>query len=538
MIQFNMKLFVFLMGLLTASVALGQVSGIVFLDANKNGIHDNGEIGLTDILVSNGVDIISTSEEGRFVLERVGHLPVFLIKPRGYQITTNDLAQPLFYESAQTLKEGQLQFGLYTQDEKKELRIALLGDTQPHNIDEVYYTLRAIDELKPVNYDFSLVLGDVVSDNPVILPLSKKVIAAKGKASYFTFGNHDLSWDSLAVHGLDYWDRDWINVVGPTYYAMTWGTTNILNINNIHVKWNETKKKYDYDYLMKPAQLTFIKNYLSFIDKDDLLIISAHSRPNSINNNKAFYELFRGFSNVLFVFGHHHKTENYLIGKDEGWPNDQPAHCIGAGAICGGHWRGEEDMFGIPSATMVDGSPKGYVFLDIETNGGYTIMYKATGMPVEKQMHIYTPDHLTYDVNFKMQEAVPGNSFYANIYLGGDETMVEYRVDENEWRSMQKVEEPDPYLSRVMKRQKLGIYPTEGARKLKRDFDNMAVSSHLWKADCPSDVSYGVHQLEVRFTDPHIENSRQKRSFIHLSPFLKEVNKELDQKYKEWVDSQ
>ena len=284
--------------------------------------------------------------------------------------------------------------------------------------------------------------------------------------------------------------------------------------------------------------MTFISNYLSHIKKDDLLIIASHARPDNIENKLDFYKLFQGFSNILFVFGHYHRTENYRIGKEQGWPNETPAHCIDAGAVCGGHWRGEEDMFGIPSATMTDGTPKGYVFLEIDTTGSYNLKYKASGMPDEKQMHIFSPDYLTWDENFQPADPTPNNFFYANIYLGGEQTKVEYKVDGGDWLPMQKVEEPDPYLKRLMMRQKLGIYPTEGARKLKRTYDTQIPCSHLWKVVCPSGLSYGVHELEVRFTDPYIQNSSQKHVFIYLSPELKKTNKELNKRYKSWVDSQ
>ncbi|ALJ06506.1 hypothetical protein APS56_15785 [Pseudalgibacter alginicilyticus] len=519
------------------AIALETVKGHVFIDVNKNGVYDLDDTGLQGVLVSNGVDVVETNENGRFKLKRVGHMPVFLIKPSGYQVTKSKDGQPLFYEEMTSKNNDELQFGLFKKEEDDKLKIALLGDTQPHNVDEVYYVLRSgIDELKREVYDFSITLGDVVSDNPVILPLIKQVIAASGRASYFTFGNHDLNWEKLYTDGLENWDKDWINAVGPTYYAMAWGKTNILNINNINVKL-KANNEYGYDYYMKNNQMLFIKNYLSHLDKNELLIITSHCKPDQIVNDQEFYNLFKGFSKVLFTFGHHHRTENYKITKEQGWPNEIPAHFICAGAICGGHWRGEEDIFGIPSALMTDGSPKGYVFLDI-AEGSYKLTYKASGMPDEKQMHIYTPDYLFYDTNFKPLDPTPNNSFYVNIYLGSEETKVEYRIDGGKWFPMQKVNEPDPYLKKIMMRQKLGVYPTEGSRKLKREYDNMTKSSHLWKVSCPSNLTYGVHELEVRFTDAYIKNSSEKHSFIYITPEMKEVNKKMNSHYKKWVSNE
>jgi C terminal of Calcineurin-like phosphoesterase/N terminal of Calcineurin-like phosphoesterase/Calcineurin-like phosphoesterase len=524
----------------TADVwASENIKGLVFFDINNNGIQNSNEQGIKDVLVSNGIDIVKTDQKGNFNLKRVGHLPVFLIKPSGYQLSTSNYGQSCFYEGSETKQASNLQFGLFKQDETTKTDVVLLGDIQPHNIDEIYYSLRtSIDELKNITYDFSLALGDIVSDNPVIFPFLKQIISTTDHPSYYSFGNHDLDWELLHKNDIKNWDIDFIRTVGPTYYAMSWGNTNILSINNINVNWSDNKNKSGYDYFINKGQMTFIRNYLSHIKKDDLLIIASHARPDEIKNKLDFYKLFQDFSNILFVFGHYHRTENYRIGKEQGWPNETPAHCIDAGAVCGGHWRGEEDMFGIPSATMTDGTPKGYVFLEIDTTGSYNLKYKASGMPDEKQMHIFSPDYLTWDENFQPTDPTPNNFFYANIYLGGEQTKVEYKVDGGDWLTMQKVEEPDPYLKRIMMRQKLGIYPTEGARKLKRTYDTQRPCSHLWKVVCPSGLSYGVHELEVRFTDPYIQNSSQKHGFIYLSPELKKTNKELNKRYKSWVDSQ
>ncbi|MEO1010423.1 MAG: calcineurin-like phosphoesterase C-terminal domain-containing protein [Bacteroidota bacterium] len=511
-----------------------RIEGRVYVDKNENGVLDKGEIGLKGVLISNGIDIVKTDGQGYYELNQLGHTPIFMIKPSGYRSTVLHLDQPSFYENPNNRKGNQILFGVHRQEESSKTRIVLLGDTQPHNMDEIYYVLRtAIDEIKVEDFDFSIVLGDIVSDNPVVFPLLKEVISTTGRPSYYTFGNHDLDWEFHHPGAEKDWDVDFIKNLGPTHYALGWGNTNLLTINNINV----LGKAKGYDYTIREGQLRFIENYLSHLKKDDLLVVTAHGSPNRIDNKQEFYQLFKGFTHVLFVHGHHHKTENYFLGKEEGWPNETPAQCIDVGAVCGGHWRGEEDMFWIPSATMVDGSPKGYVFLDI--NGKeYQVAYKASGMSKQKQMHLYTPDYLTWDKNFVTKNPTAGQSFYANIYLGSEQTNVTYRVDGGEWKAMQKVVEPDPFLKRTMLRQKLGILPTEGSRKLKRDYDNMGLCSHLWKANCPPGLSYGVHELEVRFTDPIIYNDSQRCGFIYLSPEYKEIDKELNTRYKEWVERQ
>jgi len=62
-----------------------KVKGIVFEDHNANGIQDIGEMGLPDILVSNGLTITVTDETGSYLLPREGHfvfITTLLITPR------------------------------------------------------------------------------------------------------------------------------------------------------------------------------------------------------------------------------------------------------------------------------------------------------------------------------------------------------------------------------------------------------------------------------------------------------------------------
>ena len=40
--------------------------------------------------------------------------------------------------------------------------------------------------------------------------------------------------------------------------------------------------------------------------------------------------------------------------------------------------------------------------------------------------------------------AYPAWGVYANVYMGMDDTRVEYRIDDGEWRPMRKVLQPDP----------------------------------------------------------------------------------------------
>ncbi|GAH12432.1 unnamed protein product, partial [marine sediment metagenome] len=107
---------------------ISQVKGIVFEDHNANGIQDIGEIGLPDILVSNGLTVTVTDESGSYLLPREGHF-VFITTPSNYISTT-----PWYKD----LLEDNLHFGLkFTPDkDSKQFTFVQITDIHLDTIEE------------------------------------------------------------------------------------------------------------------------------------------------------------------------------------------------------------------------------------------------------------------------------------------------------------------------------------------------------------------------------------------------------------------
>lgn len=67
-----------------------QYSGKVFVDKNDNGIYDSGEKLLKGIKVSDGLNVVETESDGKFVLP--GHEKerfIFITVPSGYKAVCN-----------------------------------------------------------------------------------------------------------------------------------------------------------------------------------------------------------------------------------------------------------------------------------------------------------------------------------------------------------------------------------------------------------------------------------------------------------------
>src|SRR5262245_58575389 len=76
-------------GLCGALVASGaqerDVTGVAFIDANKNGVRDYGEPGLAHVVVSNPDAVVATDASGAYRLPRGANRLMFVSVPDGYR---------------------------------------------------------------------------------------------------------------------------------------------------------------------------------------------------------------------------------------------------------------------------------------------------------------------------------------------------------------------------------------------------------------------------------------------------------------------
>ena len=81
----------------TLSYKKQYAKGYVYHDENENLSMDNNEIGIPDVYVSNGVEIVKTDKDGRYKIPVSDDAIVFVIKPRNWMTPINDLNLPQFY---------------------------------------------------------------------------------------------------------------------------------------------------------------------------------------------------------------------------------------------------------------------------------------------------------------------------------------------------------------------------------------------------------------------------------------------------------
>lgn len=521
MIRWSLSLMLLLCNI---GIAMAQktVTGYVYEDGNGNRKRDRNEKGIAHVTVSNGVQVAVTDNKGRYELPIGEDNVVFVIKPSGYKVPLNADNLPLFYYvhkpkgSPNARYEGvkptgplpaSVDFGLMPQQEPETFRALVFGDPQVKDDTELgYYENDIVSEVKGIrNIAFGITMGDLVQDN---LDQHKDYAAITGKIGipwYNVIGNHDLNTDtkedslnheSFAAH------------FGPVDYSFNYGNTHVIILNdNIFPDDRSSGGKRGLRAGFRPYQLDFIENDLKWVDTSKLVILAFHCPLTGINDiptdraRERYFQILRRFPHVFSIAAHTHQLNQNFFTTAEGWHGAQPYHELDAGATCGNWYSGKVNEKGFLDGMMSNGTPRGYLYLNISGNN-YTADYKVAGKPADYQIRLYHRKVLTpiwWD----------GRGFvYANFFMGYKGSKVEYRIDNNPWKKMKYSVEADPYfLAQNVKWDETdtlfrGRRPTEGAD-----------CKHLWTAPIPCDIGVGIHQIEVRATDMFGRTFIQKSSY-------------------------
>lgn len=489
--------------------AQNKVIGYVFEDTNANGKKENKEKPIANVAVSNGVEVVLTDAQGKYELPVSEDNPIFVIKPAGYGFLLDEYNLPRYYYmhkpngSPKHLKykgveptgklPKEVNFGLLPQVENDEFKAFVFGDPQPYTMEEMEYYKRAIvDEAKQqtTGISFGISLGDIVGDDLSLHQPYKEVMKAMGLPWYNVLGNHDMNYDAEEDR---FADETFERNFGPANYAFNYGKAHFIVLDDVLYPHPITKKGYWGGF--RKDQLDFVRNNLKVVDKDRLIVVSFHI-PLYVGDEKHFdaqarqelLDALAEFDHVLLLSAHMHTQTHQFYGKEQGWNKPKLLHEYNVGTTSGDWYSGEYNEENVPVSTMRDGTPKGYAILTVKDNK-YELDYKVAGKPEDYRMEVFLPQVVA--------DKKGGNSFvYANIFMGTEFDEVDYRIDGQEWKKMNRAVTMDPAL--YAKVQKYDLSPTlvDGKRP-----SNPVDSPHLWSARIPSNLSVGTHQVEVRTKD-------------------------------------
>jgi predicted MPP superfamily phosphohydrolase len=239
-----------LLGLLACAGTMARaqqapITGLVFVDANGNGVHDPGEVGLAGAVVSNQDAVVVTDASGAFRLPRGGYGVVFVSVPDGYRAVgpfwrIGDL-------SGATGTLNNLVFPLAPVAKVREFTFIHASDTHlsPASADRTRRLRALVDSIHP---SFLLITGDLVRD-ALRVPEAEAVgyydlfmrEAGQFRTPVWTVpGNHEnfgierhLSLVS-PTHPL-YGKRMYRHYLGPDYYSFTQGGVHFVGLNTVDI---------------------------------------------------------------------------------------------------------------------------------------------------------------------------------------------------------------------------------------------------------------------------------------------------------------
>lgn len=502
----------------------GMLTGTVFEDRDGDGRQGRAEPGIAGVALSNGRALAITDGRGRYRLSVSPGQTVFAIKPAGWRLPGSDPARPGAWRHLRAIappsvkyggiqvgrdQAGRNQAGTQPRSFDVGLRRAPAGDGRlearvfadpqvKSPTDVGYYARDIVDSVLagagegPRRPELGLSLGDIVDDRLDLYPALNAETRRIGLPWLHVAGNHDLDFDVTR-------DEDSLltfrNTFGPDTFAWEEDEAVFIGLDDVIYRPGQTPA---YIGGFREDQFAFLEAYLPRVPKTRLLVLAMHiplfepdGRDTFRDADRArLFALLREFPKVLVLSGHSHAQQHWMHDAGTGWQGAAPLHEYNVGAACGAYWSGAKDAAGIPDATMSDGTPNGYASLGIDRDGRYTLGWHAARDPQDRQIGLHAPKVLR-------RGAYPAYGVFANVYMGRDDTRVEFRIDEGEWKPMRRTVAPDP---RVLRENLL-----DADADTLRGYDRSAeatLSPHLWRGTLPTDLAAGTHRVEVRAFDP------------------------------------
>ncbi len=347
-----------------------------------------------------------------------------------------------------------------------------------------------IEQIVAANaHDASLgvTLGDVVFDDLDVFEPHNQAIALIGIPWYNVIGNHDMNLDAADDARSD---ETFESLYGPSYYSFDHGPVHFLVLDD--VMWHGAKgdQRGHYTGGLGEIQMEFIRNDLSLIPEDQLVVLMMHIPLVNVEDRTDLYRLIEDRPFAMSISAHTHFVKHHFIGEEDGWRGQQPHHHVVNVTVCGSWWRRAPDELGIPHAMMSDGGPNGYSIFSFDGQK-YDIEFRAARRPADYQMDIYMPQEIPSN------EAI-STAVIVNVFNGSEKSKVRFRVlPDGDWKEMERVDGVAPYFA------DLKAVEASQEAPLGLTLPGPSVTDHLWRAMLPPILPPGTHLVEVEATDMH-----------------------------------
>ncbi len=219
---------------------------------------------------------------------------------------------------------------------------------------------------------FAITLGDVCDWNPDMFEQIATVFSRLDAPCFHVIGNHDRDWrdadkTNYYVSTLRAFERYYT----PVNYSFNYGSAHFVILDDIQ------DKESGYDVDLNAEQIEWLRQDLSYVPKDKLLVVCLHgpvrNRP-TFTKRAELLTLLAEFDEAHIFSGHTH-TNFTLVHDDFGGIVEHVT-----GAACGMYWYG---------SICIDGTPIGYGKYLVEGNTIKEGVYKSAGYDEEVQARLY-----------------------------------------------------------------------------------------------------------------------------------------------------
>lgn len=469
---------------LHAARSPAEAQGVVFLAEQDP---DARRRGLGGVMVSNGRDVALTRPDGSWQLSVQPGDSIFVIKPPHFKAP---LARGCIPQIAYSPASGEglptsIDFALVPETEASNFQALLLTDTQPDSDEELDFVRDdIIAGLLNRPAAFGISHGDVVGDALHLYPRYQELLSVTGIPWHHCAGNHDIDRSAIA----DEASREtWKRAFGPRRYAFQYASATFFILDNVEY-FGRADGRYRGHFGRE--QLQFVRNVLAHVPRESLVVLSmhiplrCHLDPGNPADTTADYQdllrLLDGRPHTVSFAGHLHATEHHYLDVPGAASRHLHHHHV-LTAACGSWWSGPRDYRGIPCADSTDGTPNGFHILSVDGHRYHTEFVPAIGKRIAKL-------RATVDAS----EAGTTEQLLVNVFDGGPRTRVTCRFAGHDWTELAIASMRDPMICRLF-----------GGGAPRKDWVQPTLSSHIWAAPLPGQISSGAHRIEVRVQDEY-----------------------------------
>jgi len=375
------------------------------------------------VVVSDGINVTETDENGVYQMYTEGRQHVFVSMPEDCLIPVNDNGTPAFYKTIDFSGSSIIQrdFAFMSTPKKSEWTLLTFADPQIGGDDDVSDLTNIVmpgilNSTSTITGNvFGITLGDIVWNRPQFYETYISQFQRTNVPTFCVIGNHD---HNESVHNDTDSDAEFRDALGPTYYSVNIGDCHLVVLDDILYRGENGRN--DYAQTITTEQLEWLEKDLSYVSRDKLLIIGVHAptkrRVSSthVSNNNALYEIVKDFSDVQILSGHTHNNFTTTIA-------DNITETT-FGAVMGAFWY----------PICNDGSPRGYAVLQFNGNKLVNKYYQGAITSRDYQMIVYHPDEAV----LWQRSAVPGQPYdkvLINIFCWHTDWTVEVQEDSKPW---------------------------------------------------------------------------------------------------------